>query len=105
MDAGVSFGGLKGRSQPKQDPPIEKDLSLTLEEIFNGSIKKMKIARKVNSFSLSGNCPSTDRLPPAGTERGRPYHEHTREDPDHHRQARVEGGHSSDFPQGGRPGT
>lgn len=43
----MAFGGLKGRSQPKQDPPIEKELSLTLEEAFNGCIKKMKIARKV----------------------------------------------------------
>ena len=47
-DGHVAFGGLKGRSQPKQDPPIEKELSLTLEEAFNGCIKKMKIARKVH---------------------------------------------------------
>ncbi len=46
-DGRLSFGGLKGRSQPKQDPPIEKDLALTLEETFNGCVKKMKIARKV----------------------------------------------------------
>ena len=41
------FGGLKGRSQPKQDPPIERDLMLTLEEVYNGCIKKMEISRKV----------------------------------------------------------
>ncbi|XP_064405470.1 dnaJ homolog subfamily B member 1-like [Halichondria panicea] len=46
-DGYVSFGGLKGRSQPKQDPPVERDLCLTLEEVYNGSVKKMKISRKV----------------------------------------------------------
>lgn len=46
-DGFASFGGLKGRAQPKQDPPIERELMLTLEEIFNGCTKKMKISRKV----------------------------------------------------------
>ena len=27
------FGGLIGQSQPKQNPPIEHDLMLTLEEV------------------------------------------------------------------------
>ena len=40
---------MKGRSQPKKDPPIERDLALTLEEVFNGGIKKMKISRKVRA--------------------------------------------------------
>ncbi|XP_027205956.1 dnaJ homolog subfamily B member 4-like isoform X1 [Dermatophagoides pteronyssinus] len=36
------------RKQPrKQDPPIEHDLYLSLEEILNGCVKKMKISRKV----------------------------------------------------------
>ena len=42
------FGGLKGRSQPKQDPPIQRDLMLTLEEVYNGCIKKMEVSRKVS---------------------------------------------------------
>ena len=46
-DGFATFGGLKGRAQPKQDLPIERDLALTLEEIFNGAVKKMKISRKV----------------------------------------------------------
>lgn len=46
-DGYSSFGGVKGRSQPKKDPPIERDLALTLEEVYNGCIKKMKISRKV----------------------------------------------------------
>lgn len=47
VDGYSSFGGVKGRSQPKKDPPIERDLALTLEEVYNGCIKKMKISRKV----------------------------------------------------------
>lgn len=31
----------------KQDPPIEHDLYLSLEEVLNGCVKKMKITRKV----------------------------------------------------------
>ena len=41
--------GLKGQSHPKQDPPIERDLMLTLEEVC---IKKMEILRKMKSFSV-----------------------------------------------------
>ena len=52
-DGCSSFGGLKGRARPKQDPAIERDLSLTLEEVFNGCIKKMKISRKVCSHTRS----------------------------------------------------
>jgi hypothetical protein len=46
-DEFATFGGLKGRAQPKHDSPIERDLALSLEENFNGAIKKMKISRKV----------------------------------------------------------
>jgi len=46
-DMGIGFGGLRGRGRPKQDPPIERDLALTLEEIYRGCIKKMKISRRV----------------------------------------------------------
>ena len=48
IDGHVTFGGLKGRAQPKQDPPVERDLLLTLEEVYNGCTKKMKISRKVS---------------------------------------------------------
>ena len=56
MEAGgyPKFGGLKGRSQPKQDPPIERDLLLTLEEVYNGCIKKMEISRKVSHCTCVG---------------------------------------------------
>lgn len=36
-----------GGGNRKQDPPIEHDLYLSLEEVLNGCVKKMKITRKV----------------------------------------------------------
>merc|ERR1711894_816047 len=46
-DMHMSFGGLTGRGAKKQDPPIERDLYLSLEEVFHGCTKKMKISRRV----------------------------------------------------------
>lgn len=43
------FGGISGRSQPKKDPPVTKDLFLTLEEVYSGCTKKMKISRRVRN--------------------------------------------------------
>ncbi|XP_075257851.1 dnaJ homolog subfamily B member 13-like [Convolutriloba macropyga] len=43
----MGFGGLHGRGRKQQDSPIERDLYLTLEEIYHGCIKKMKISRRV----------------------------------------------------------
>lgn len=37
----------KSHTQRKQDPPIEHDLFLSLEEVLSGCVKKMKISRKV----------------------------------------------------------
>ena len=47
-DLSMSFGGLAGRGRKKQDPPIERDLYLSLEEVFHGCTKKMKISRRVS---------------------------------------------------------
>ncbi|KND03506.1 uncharacterized protein SPPG_00989 [Spizellomyces punctatus DAOM BR117] len=54
---GPRFGGLHGMNRPAdqanpltgpvQDPPVEHDLELTLEELYLGTVKKMKISRKV----------------------------------------------------------
>jgi len=46
-DMSMGFGGLKGRGAKKQDPALERDLALGLEEIFHGCTKKMKISRRV----------------------------------------------------------
>ncbi|KAM5186454.1 dnaJ homolog subfamily B member 13 [Callospermophilus lateralis] len=43
----LNFGGLRGRGVKKQDPPIERDLYLSLEDLFFGCTKKIKISRRV----------------------------------------------------------
>ncbi|XP_017563234.2 dnaJ homolog subfamily B member 13 [Pygocentrus nattereri] len=43
----INFGGLRGRGVKKQDPPIERDLHLALEDLFYGCTKKIKISRRV----------------------------------------------------------
>ncbi|XP_062870903.1 dnaJ homolog subfamily B member 13 [Trichomycterus rosablanca] len=43
----IGFGGLRGRGVKKQDPPIERDLHLALEDLFYGCTKKMKISRRI----------------------------------------------------------
>ena len=45
----MGFGGIHGRGRRKQDPPIERELYLTLEEVFKGCVKKMKISRRVRN--------------------------------------------------------
>uniref|UniRef100_A0A493SUN9 DnaJ heat shock protein family (Hsp40) member B13 n=1 Tax=Anas platyrhynchos platyrhynchos TaxID=8840 RepID=A0A493SUN9_ANAPP len=40
-------GGLRGRGVLKQDPPIVRDLHLSLEDLFHGCTKKIKISRRV----------------------------------------------------------
>jgi len=46
---GFQMGGPQSHTQRKktQDPPIEHDLFVTLEEIASGATKKMKISRKI----------------------------------------------------------
>eukprot|EP00112_Aurelia_sp_Birch-Aquarium-sp1_P007178 Seg1782.12 transcript_id=Seg1782.12/GoldUCD/mRNA.D3Y31 product="DnaJ subfamily B member 13" protein_id=Seg1782.12/GoldUCD/D3Y31 len=43
----TGFAGLQGRGRKKQDAPIERELYLTLEEVYKGCTKKMKISRRV----------------------------------------------------------
>ncbi|KAK2823195.1 hypothetical protein Q7C36_019795 [Tachysurus vachellii] len=43
----LAFGGLRGREVKKQDPPIEREMHLTLEDLFHGCTKKIKISRRV----------------------------------------------------------
>lgn len=44
----LNFGGLRGRGVKKQDLPIERDLYLSLEDLFFGCTKKIKISRRVS---------------------------------------------------------
>lgn len=43
------MGGGSRMSQKRQDPAIQYDLQVTLEEVYQGATKKMKITRKVLS--------------------------------------------------------
>ena len=43
----ASFGSRQHMQQQQQDPPVEHPLNLTLEELFGGCSKKMKILRRV----------------------------------------------------------
>lgn len=45
----LNFGG---REVKKQDPPIERDLHLALEDLFHGCIKKIKISRRVRCSDI-----------------------------------------------------
>lgn len=44
---GQSMGGSPRKTRPKQDPTIEHQLLVSLEEVLKGCTKKMKITRKV----------------------------------------------------------
>lgn len=46
----LNFGGLRGRGVKKQDLPIERDLYLSLEDLFFGCTKKIKISRRVSTW-------------------------------------------------------
>ncbi|CAF1019965.1 unnamed protein product [Rotaria magnacalcarata] len=47
QDKNLGFGGLDGRGRKKQDPPIIRDLLLSLEDCYHGAVKKIKISRRV----------------------------------------------------------
>lgn len=49
----LNFGGLRGRGVRKQDPPIERDLYLSLEDLYFGCTKKIKISRRVSTWFAS----------------------------------------------------
>lgn len=43
---GLGGGRHFGRMEKKQDPPVTYDLCVSLEEVFSGCTKKMKISRR-----------------------------------------------------------
>ena len=49
QDKNLGFGGLDGRGRKKQDPPIIRDLLLSLEDCYHGAVKKIKISRRVST--------------------------------------------------------
>lgn len=55
-----SFGGTRSSQRPRQDPPIERKLDLSLEELFEGCTKKMKISRKI--LSPEGTTSNKDKI-------------------------------------------
>ena len=54
------FGAGHDGSSFRQDPPIERRVDLTLEEMFHGCTKKMKITRKV--LSPEGTTSNEDKI-------------------------------------------
>lgn len=46
-DLPLQFGGLCSEENKIKDDPIERDLYLSLDDIFHGCTKKVKISRKV----------------------------------------------------------
>ncbi|CAF1558268.1 unnamed protein product [Rotaria magnacalcarata] len=52
----LGFGGIDGRGRVKKDPPIVRDLLLSLEDCYHGAIKKIKISRRVlNDDGITSN--------------------------------------------------
>ncbi|CAF3535051.1 unnamed protein product [Adineta steineri] len=47
QDRNLGFGGVDGRGRKKKDPPIVRDLLLSLEDCYHGAIKKIRISRRV----------------------------------------------------------
>ncbi|XP_042438584.1 dnaJ homolog subfamily B member 4-like [Zingiber officinale] len=58
---GSSFGGAgEGASQPRKAAPIEKRLPCSLEELYKGTTKKMKISREI--LDASGKSMTAEEI-------------------------------------------
>lgn len=69
MGAGPSgFSRMKRARTQQQDPPIEHPLFVTLEELFYGTTKKMKISRKV--LNPDGTTSPQDKIVTINIKRG-----------------------------------
>lgn len=50
----LPFGGPRGRGALRRDPPIVRDLYVSLEDLFHGCTKKIKISRRVGAVGVRG---------------------------------------------------
>eukprot|EP00878_Enallax_costatus_P006617 GHUV01006935.1.p1 GENE.GHUV01006935.1~~GHUV01006935.1.p1 ORF type:complete len:225 (+),score=43.10 GHUV01006935.1:32-676(+) len=55
---GMHGGPMGGHTGPAKDKPITKQLACTLEELYNGSVRKMKITRTL--FDAQGRASKTE---------------------------------------------
>lgn len=60
MGGGQGSGGRGRKQQRTQDPTIEKEVGVTLEEVLTGVEKKMKISRKV--YSEDGSVRTDEKV-------------------------------------------
>lgn len=65
---GSKFGGMHGMAKaanaegPQQSPQVVVDLPLTLEELYNGTVKKITIEKKILSDDNATTIPTTSTL-------------------------------------------
>ncbi|KAF6728940.1 DnaJ-like protein subfamily B member 13 [Oryzias melastigma] len=55
-DTPLQFGVLRPQLEKTQDPPIERELYLSLQDLFLGSTKKIKISRRVLNNDGHTSC-------------------------------------------------
>lgn len=51
-DLSLGFGGLDSKTRKRKDLPIERDLFVSLEEVYFGAIKKFSITKRVSETFL-----------------------------------------------------
>ncbi|XP_055063959.2 dnaJ homolog subfamily B member 13 [Misgurnus anguillicaudatus] len=55
-EVNTGFSSLRGQKEKIQDPPIERDLHLALEDLYYGCTKKIKISRRVMNEDGHTSC-------------------------------------------------
>jgi len=63
-----AVGGQRRQQMQKQDPTVTHDLLVTLEDLFKGCVKKMKITRKI--MGSDGTVKSEDKVLPISIKPG-----------------------------------
>lgn len=108
----LQFGGLQPGVTKNQDPHIERDLHLSLDDLFHGCSKKIKISRRVCAHAVTRTAffhpdsrPSHPELVcSTGYEQGWLHVQYQRQDPDGRGESWMERRHKNHFSQRGRPG-